>query len=180
MENKKELKLAENLLKELNIFENLDDEAKENTPKRFIKALKELTVGYTEPMPELTIFKNKNNYTNKNNYNNKVVKEGISFSSLCPHHLLPYYGKITLTYIPHDYIIGISKIDRLVKWAAKRAITQEDLGEFICYLFSEKVKCYCVEVHIEATHTCNCCRGVESGSITKTVSYRCIKEYSNE
>lgn len=174
MGNKKELKLAENLLKELNIFENLDDEAKENTPKRFIKALKELTAGYTEPMPKLTVFKN------KNCYKNKVFKEGISFSSLCPHHLLPYYGKVTLIYAPHDYIIGISKIDRLVKWAAKRAITQEDLGDFICYLFTEKVKCSWVEVHIEATHTCNCCRGVESDSITKTVSYRCIKEYLNE
>lgn len=156
------------------IFYHLDEEAKNNTPKRAIKALVEMCSGLFSPPPEMTAFSvDKCKST-------AVRKKGITFNALCPHHLLPYFGTIDIYYEPDKCYLGISKLDRYAQWASKRPITQEELGEMIARGILESTKCKQVSVNIRATHTCNRCRGVELPSETETFCLLTREDIDNE
>lgn len=92
----------------------------------------------------------------------------ISFSSTCEHHWMPFMGKVKVSYIPSDKIIGLSKIPRVVKYFSKRPQLQErltnDIGNYLVSLLQPKM----LEVEIVSTHTCVMCRGAESECETKT------------
>ena len=102
-------------------------------------------------------------------YKNPITIEGISFSSTCEHHWLPFMGKVSVTYIPDKKIIGLSKIPRVVKYFSKRPQLQErltnDIGIYLYNLLSPKY----IKVEIVSTHTCVMCRGAESECSTTTV-----------
>lgn len=101
-----------------------------------------------------------------------VVVKDIPFSSMCEHHWLPFFGHVTVTYIPSLEIIGLSKIPRIVKYFSKRPQVQErltnEIGQFIIDVISPEY----VRVEVSAVHTCVQCRGVESPCETYTVFER--------
>lgn len=92
----------------------------------------------------------------------------IEFASLCPHHLLPYFGTVHVGYISHGKTIGLSKMPRLVKWAASRPITQENLGELIAKHLKDLTNAKGAIVILSAKHTCVTCRGARSNAVTST------------
>lgn len=180
IEDKKGIKTAEKFkecLNDIKVYNALDTEAKANTPARFLSALQEMCEGlYTEP-PKMTTFRMASNpFTMSGNLKQAVKKTDIDFTSVCPHHLMPYFGTIDVTYIPKESYVGISKIDRMVRWCAKRPITQEELGEMIIIKLLENLKCEYIKVEINAKHTCNCCRGVATNAVTNTVHELDLRE----
>ena len=94
------------------------------------------------------------------NVNQLVVVRDIEFSSLCEHHLLPYYGKAHVGYIPNELMVGVSKVPRLVDFWAKRPSVQEILTANIASDMKHRLAAMGVAVVIEARHTCMACRGV--------------------
>lgn len=97
------------------------------------------------------------------------VKVVVPFYSTCEHHWMPFMGNVTVTYIPKDLIIGLSKIPRVVKYFSKRPQLQErlttDIGEYLCSLINPQY----LKVEVEAEHTCVSARGIESPCHTVTV-----------
>ncbi len=89
-----------------------------------------------------------------------IIVKDIEFSSLCAHHLLPFYGKAYVGYIPHLQMVGLSKIPRLVDYYAKRPQTQERMSHQIASYLKKVTEAKGVAVVIEARHTCMACRGV--------------------
>lgn len=92
--------------------------------------------------------------------NQLIVCKDIEFSSICVHHLLPFYGRIHVGYIPNELMVGISKIPRLVDWHAKRPQVQEKLTAAIAHDLKDRLQAQGVAVVCEARHTCMACRGV--------------------
>lgn len=168
-------------LKDIRLFKHLDSEARENTPARFLSALIEMCEGlYTDP-PLMTTFRMATNpFVESKCMSQKVEKLGIDFTSVCPHHLMPYFGTVDVTYIPKEKYVGISKIDRMVRWCAKRPITQEELGEMIINRLLRGLECEYIRVVINAKHTCNCCRGVATNATTSTVHELDLRGQLNE
>lgn len=134
------------------------------------------------------IFKNRNNenieelkssitlFPNEDGeYNNVVRLEGIPFNSSCSHHFLPFSGFVDVEYVPSDYIIGLSKIPRIIKFFSKKPQLQENLvkeiGEFIIYVLNPKY----LKVTVKAYHSCVGCRGAESDCLTTTYYERGVK-----
>jgi GTP cyclohydrolase I len=91
-----------------------------------------------------------------------IIKKDIEFSSWCAHHFLPFYGKVTIGYVPNDKICGLSKLDRIVNHLSKKPQVQEILGDEILSFLDEKLAPKRLVVIIESTHTCVACRGAES------------------
>ncbi len=136
-----------------------EDPAREglvNTPKRVEKALKFLTSGYAADIDEVL-----NNALFTVDYSEMVIVKDIDFYSLCEHHLLPFFGKCHVAYIPSNRVIGLSKIPRLVDVFARRLQVQERLTSQIAETILEKVAPIGVAVVVEATHLCMSMRGVE-------------------
>lgn len=102
--------------------------------------------------------------------NQLIVVRDIQFSSLCAHHLFPYYGVAHVGYIPNELMIGLSKIPRLVKWKAKRPSTQEALTKNVASELKHRLAAMGVAVVIEARHTCMACRGVEAHDASMATS----------
>ena len=146
--------LIRKLLAQLN--ENPDREGLRDTPKRVEKALKFLTSGYTADIDSVL-----NNALFTVDYSEMVIVKDIDFYSLCEHHLLPFFGKCHIAYIPTTKVIGLSKIPRLVDVFARRLQVQERLTNEIAATISEKIAPLGVAVVIEATHLCMSMRGVE-------------------
>src|SRR5262245_10908829 len=138
------------------IGENTDREGLRDTPKRVEKAYKFLTSGY-----EADIDKVLNNALFTVDYNEMVIVKDIDFYSLCEHHLLPFFGKCHVAYIPSNKVIGLSKIPRLVDVFARRLQVQERLTNQIADTIREKIAPLGVAVVVEATHLCMSMRGVE-------------------
>jgi GTP cyclohydrolase IA len=92
--------------------------------------------------------------------NQMIIVKDIEFSSLCAHHLLPFYGKCHVGYLPNEYMVGLSKIPRLVDYFAHRPCTQEALTASIASFLKHNLAAMGVAVVIEARHTCMACRGV--------------------
>src|SRR5437868_3320078 len=136
-----------------------EDPAREglvNTPKRVEKALRFLTSGYAADIDEVL-----NNALFTVDYSEMVIVKDIDFYSLCEHHLLPFFGKCHVAYIPTTKVIGLSKIPRLVDVFSRRLQVQERLTNEIANTIREKIAPLGVAVVMEATHLCMSMRGVE-------------------
>jgi GTP cyclohydrolase I len=136
--------------------EDPDREGLQRTPQRVAEALSFLTRGY-QMDPGKVI----NDALFTEDYEEMIVQKDIDFYSLCEHHLLPFFGKAHVAYIPHHKIVGISKLARLVDVFARRLQVQERLTNQIATTVMEKLDALGVAVVIEAEHLCMRMRGVE-------------------
>src|SRR3990167_6076543 len=162
------------------IGENPDREGLKKTPSRVTEALTFLTRGYRMD-PDKVI----NDAVFTEDYQEMIVQKDIDFFSLCEHHLLPFFGKAHVAYIPHRKIVGVSKLARLVDVYARRLQVQERLTNQIATTIMEKLNPLGVAVVIEAEHLCMKMRGVEkqnSQIITSTLlgAFRSRQETRNE
>jgi GTP cyclohydrolase I len=146
------------LIKKLlaDLGEDPDREGLRDTPKRVEKAYRFLTSGYAADIDQVL-----NNALFTVDYSEMVIVKDIDFYSLCEHHLLPFFGKCHVAYIPTDKVIGLSKIPRLVDVFARRLQVQERLTNQIADTIREKIAPLGVAVVMEATHLCMSMRGVE-------------------
>jgi GTP cyclohydrolase I len=127
------------------------------TPERVSNAFKELLSGYNKNIDEVI-----NNAFFKVDYKEMVIVKDITFYSICEHHLLPFFGKVHVAYIPDGLIIGLSKIPRIVEVFSKRLQVQEKLTVDIANTLYKKLKPKGVGVIIEAEHLCMTSRGVKN------------------
>ena len=135
------------------------------TPMRVAKAMQILTRGYTQdPHKVLTdaLFEEK--------YNQMVIVKDIDFFSMCEHHMIPFYGKVHVAYIPNGYITGLSKIARVVDIFSHRLQVQERLTQEIKDCIEDTLHPMGVMVVIEAKHMCMQMRGVEKQNAITTTS----------
>ena len=146
--------LIRQLLKELG--EDPDREGLLRTPLRVAKAMKFLTSGYDADIDQVL-----NNALFSVDYSEMVIVRDIDFYSLCEHHLLPFFGKCHIAYLPHKRVIGLSKIPRLVDVFARRLQIQERMTNQIAETIREKIEPLGVAVVVEGTHLCMSMRGVE-------------------
>ena len=138
------------------IGEDPEREGLVRTPLRVEKALKFLTSGYSADVDQVL-----NNALFTVDYNEMVIVKDIDFYSLCEHHMLPFFGKCHVAYIPRTRVIGLSKIPRLVDIFSRRLQIQERLTSQIADTIREKINPLGVAVVMEATHLCMSMRGVE-------------------
>ncbi|HXV49162.1 MAG TPA: GTP cyclohydrolase I FolE [Candidatus Binatia bacterium] len=138
------------------IGEDPDREGLLRTPQRVAQALSFLTRGY-EMDPAKVI----NDALFTEEYEEMIVQKDIDFYSLCEHHMLPFFGKAHVAYIPHHRIVGISKLARLVDVYARRLQVQERLTNQIATTIMDKLDALGVAVVLEAEHLCMRMRGVE-------------------
>jgi GTP cyclohydrolase I len=137
------------------------------TPERVDKALKFLTSGYRGDISKIL-----NGALYEVKYDEMVVVKDIEFFSLCEHHLLPFYGKMHVAYLPEHKVIGLSKIPRLVDMFARRLQIQERLTQQVAQTIQEVIQPLGVGVICEARHFCMMMRGVEkqhSGAMTSAM-----------
>ena len=155
-----------------NIIEDLgEDSTREGllkTPERAAKAMQFLTQGYHQDPVDIlkgAMF--------KESYDEMVIVKDIELYSLCEHHILPFFGKVHIAYIPNGYIVGLSKLPRIVDVFARRLQVQERLTEQILDCINDTLKPQGVAVVVEASHMCMMMRGVQKqNSITTTSGFR--------
>jgi len=150
------------------------------TPERVEQALQFLTSGY-----RVDIEKVLNNAFYEVQYDEMVVVKDIEFFSLCEHHMLPFFGKVHVAYLPHKRVIGLSKIPRIVDAFARRLQIQERLTQEIAQTLQDALDPVGVGVICEARHFCMMMRGVEkqhSGAMTSSMlgAFRSQKETRDE
>ena len=138
------------------VGEDPEREGLKKTPERYEKALKFLTSGYHQNVDHLL-----NGATFSVCYDEMVVVKDIEFFSLCEHHILPFFGKAHVAYLPNKRVIGLSKVARLVNMYARRLQIQERMTSQIAKAIEEKIAPQGVGVIIEARHLCMQMRGVE-------------------
>lgn len=158
-----ECKIDENSEGQKNLIRNIirvigDNPAREgllDTPKRVIKSYKELFKGYSQDYKKVlgTTFE-------KGNYNQIVICKDIELYSTCEHHMIPFYGKIHIGYIPSRRVVGLSKLARVAEVFSRRLQIQEQLTEQIADAIDEVLMPKGVMVVVEAKHMCMCARGV--------------------
>jgi GTP cyclohydrolase I len=137
----------------------------EKTPERVAKSLHFLTHGYQMDASEIlrgAMF--------DEDHNQMVIVKDIELYSLCEHHMLPFYGRAHIAYIPNGYIVGLSKLPRIVDVFARRLQVQERLTEQILECINSTLKPQGVAVVIEASHMCMMMRGVQKQNSTTTTS----------
>ena len=138
-----------------------------NTPKRVDRALRFLTSGYQMNADELL-----NHALFDVAYDEMVIVRDIEMFSLCEHHLLPFFGKVHVAYLPKDKVIGLSKIPRIVNMFARRLQLQERMTQQIAEAVASVISPRGVGVLVEARHFCMMMRGVEkqhSGTVTSNM-----------
>lgn len=158
---------TKNLVKQLlvQIGENPNREGLLKTPERVARAWEYLTNGYGKDVDEIM-----NKAVFKEKYDEMVIVKNIDFYSMCEHHLLPFFGKVHVAYIPDGKIIGLSKIPRLVEIFSRRLQVQERLTQQIADTLNQYLQPDGVGVVIEAMHMCMMMRGVEKQNSVATTS----------
>ncbi len=147
---------------------NLEDDSLRRTPKRVAKMFVQEMFSGLNPAnkPEISLFEN------KYGYRKMLVEKDITLYSNCEHHFVPIIGKVHVAYIPRKQVIGLSKINRLVQYYAKRPQVQERLTIQISEALKEALQHEDVAVRIEADHLCVASRGIkDTNSQTLTASY---------
>ncbi len=149
------------------IGEDKEREGLIKTPERAAKAIQYLTKGYNEDAHEIlksALF--------EEDYNEMVIVKDIELYSLCEHHMLPFFGKAHVAYIPNGYIVGLSKIPRIIDVFARRLQVQERLTQDVLEAIDTTLKPHGVAVVIEAAHMCMMMRGVQKqNSVTTTSAF---------
>ncbi|HTX18391.1 MAG TPA: GTP cyclohydrolase I FolE [Bacteroidota bacterium] len=140
-------------------------EGLQKTPSRVADSMKFLTKGYSEDVK--TLF---NGAVFEEKYSEMVIVKDIDFFSLCEHHMLPFYGKIHVAYLPKGKILGLSKIPRLVDMFSRRLQVQERMTQQIAQALFDALKPLGVGVVCEARHLCMMMRGVEKQGSRATTS----------
>ena len=144
-------------------FDYTADRQTVDTPRRVAKAwLKDLIVGSITNEPNITVF------PNDEGYDGLVIQGGIPVVSMCAHHNLSFTGFATVAYIPGEYVIGLSKLNRIVEWFSRRPQMQESLTTQIHDYIAEKMQCKSVAVSIACKHTCCSHRGIKHSSVMTT------------
>jgi GTP cyclohydrolase IA len=151
---------------------DLDTPGTADTPQRFLRALYDATSGYEGDHKLLTAFPTECR-CDADCLVSQIIEGPISFYALCEHHSLPFHGFAHVAYIPHERIIGISKLTRLVRLFARRFTMQERLGEQVADALDELMEPHGIAVRMEAVHLCTQMRGVrEEHSQTVTTVWR--------
>ncbi len=147
------------------VGEDVTREGLVKTPERASKAMQFLTQGYdlnAEEILKSAMF--------KEDYNNMVIVKDIELYSLCEHHMLPFFGKAHIAYIPNGHIVGLSKLPRIVDVYSRRLQVQERLTDQILKCIDETLQPQGVAVVIEASHMCMMMRGVQKQNSVTTTS----------
>ena len=151
-----------------NIGEDVSREGLLKTPERASKAMQFLTQGYDLDAAEIL-----KSAMFEESYNEMVIVKNIELYSLCEHHMLPFFGKAHIAYIPNGHIVGLSKLPRIVDVFARRLQVQERLTKQILDCINDTLKPQGVAVVIEASHMCMMMRGVQKqNSVTTTSGFR--------
>lgn len=138
------------------------------TPERASKAMQFLTQGYNQDAADIL-----KSAMFKESYNEMVIVKDIEVYSLCEHHILPFFGKAHIAYIPNGHIVGLSKLPRIVDVFSRRLQVQERLTQQILDCINDTLKPQGVAVVIEASHMCMMMRGVQKqNSVTTTSGFR--------
>jgi GTP cyclohydrolase I len=145
--------------------ENPDRNGLQETPRRMAKALTYLTQGYHQDIDTLL-----NDALFPIQYDEMVIVKDIDFYSLCEHHLLPFFGKCHVGYIPRKHVVGLSKIPRVVDMFSRRLQVQERLTVQIAHSIQEKLNPHGVGVVMDARHLCMSMRGVEKQNTVAVTS----------
>ena len=164
---------AMNAVKELlsALGEDVEREGLRETPRRVADAFAYFTSGEEQSAKEVL------STTFEADGSDIVIEKDIAFSSTCEHHLMPFFGKVAIAYIPDKRVVGLSKLARCVDIYAKRLQLQERLTEQIAEAIMTYLQPKGVLVYCEAEHTCMTCRGVKKTG-SKTVTYKISGEFS--
>lgn len=147
--------------------EDTEREGLQKTPERIAKAMQYLTQGYTLDAKAIL-----DSAKFHENVSEMVIVKDIELYSMCEHHMLPFYGKAHIAYIPNGYITGLSKIARVVDVYSRRLQVQERLTHQILTAIKESLNPHGVAVVIEASHLCMMMRGVQKqNSVTTTSAF---------
>jgi GTP cyclohydrolase I len=147
-----------------------DDPTREgliDTPRRVAKAYRELYAGYEQDAHEIL----KRTFKDVGGYDDIVLLKDIPFSSHCEHHMVPFVGKAHIAYLPHDGVVGLSKLARLVDVFARRLQTQENLTAQIIDTLNESLNPRGAAVMLEAEHMCMSMRGIHAHGVN-TITHR--------
>lgn len=143
-----------------------------NTPKRLAKMyINELLSGRYDAAPQLTVF------PNRNKVNNLIISKGIPVMSMCSHHWQTISGNAAIGYIPNKYVIGVSKLTRIVNWYSRRGQIQEELGEQIADYLEKLLKPKALGVVINAKHYCMIARGVQTSEENSIMTTSVMRGY---
>jgi len=147
------------------INEDPDREGLQRTPDRVARMYEELTAGYRVDPVKLI-----NGALFEVDYSEMVVVKDIDFYSLCEHHMLPFYGRVHVAYIPRDRVIGLSKIPRIVEMFARRLQVQERMTQEIANFIDQTIDPLGVAVVAEGVHMCSMMRGVKKANASMITS----------
>lgn len=158
--------MAENVAKMLDLVgEDKDREGLVKTPMRVAKSLQFLTHGYSQDPAAIL-----KSAMFREDYQQMVIVKDIDFYSMCEHHMLPFFGKVHIAYIPNKYVVGLSKIPRIVEVFARRLQIQERFTTQIKECIQETLNPLGVMVVVEASHLCMQMRGVQKMNAITTTS----------